>query len=75
MLDNTERRKSIISTAAKAAGLYGSEAAAERVLRKKALRALDVVAKSVKQDFLSPSEIEEKLGLKVVIGECERVIK
>ena len=65
MVENTERRKSIISTAASAARLYGSEEAAERVLRKKALRALDMVVKSLEQDFLSPEEVEEKLGVMI----------
>lgn len=68
MVENIERRKSIKSTAAKAGGLYNSEVAAERVLRRNAIRALDKVADSLAKDFLSLAEVEEKLGLKMNVG-------
>ncbi len=72
MAENTERRKSVISTAAKAGGLYGSEKAAEITLRRKGLRALDKVAKSLIEGFLSREEIEEKLGFKSGISRNEK---
>lgn len=64
MNDNTPRQTSIISAAAKAGRLYGSEVAAERTLRRQALRALDKVDNFVKTGFLSLEEIENKLNVK-----------
>ncbi|WP_138559988.1 hypothetical protein [Pseudoalteromonas phenolica] len=66
MIENTERRKSIIGTAASAGRLHGSEEAAEITLKKKAVRALNVVKRSIEQDFLSLEEVAEELGLKVI---------
>ncbi|TMO54440.1 hypothetical protein [Pseudoalteromonas phenolica] len=65
VIENTERRKSIIRTAASAGRLFGSEEAAEITLKKKAVRALNVVKRSLEQGFLSPEEVLEELGLKV----------
>lgn len=65
MIENTERRKSIIRTAASAGRLFGSEKAAEITLKKKAVRALNVVKRSLEQGFLSPEEVLEELGLQI----------
>ncbi|TMO64871.1 hypothetical protein CWC06_20200 [Pseudoalteromonas ruthenica] len=65
MHDSTPRQTSILSVAAKAGGLYGSEAAAERTLRRQALRALDKVEQFVNTGFLSIREIEDKLEIKL----------
>jgi hypothetical protein len=65
MYDSSERRKVIKSKAAQAGGLLGSEAGAERALRRQALHALDRVERSLKTGFLTIEEVESKLGLKV----------